>query len=261
MKAAEHPLYRTYSNMKTRCYNPKNVAYKNYGGRGIKVCDRWLKSFWMFLVDMGEKPSPKHSLERIDNHGCYSKENCRWATPEEQANNMRPNVLLTHDGQTMTAAQWAKKTGINVATICARVHDFGLSHEEALTRPLRAHNELSADNLRHGNAKPVTFNGETHTLSEWARRLGVKTTTISRRVARLGVERALGEPIEPYRPKSGYEAVGHKSAKPVTFAGETHTTSGWAAKLGIPYATMKWRLKNWGPEKSLSHVVPTGSAS
>lgn len=250
MKAADHPLYACYNNMKTRCYNPRNASYKNYGGRGIKVCDRWLDSFWLFLVDMGEKPSPKHSLDRIDNHGDYSKENCRWATPEEQMNNVRYNVLLTHDGRTMTATEWAREIGIGVSTIYARINDFGMSHSEALTRPIRDHNLIS-DNLRHSNAKPVTFNGETHTLSEWARRLGVKTTTISRRVARLGVERALGEPIEPYRPKGGYEMVGHKSAKPIAFNGETHTTSGWADKLGIPYATMKWRLKNWGPERAL----------
>lgn len=75
--------------MKSRCYNKNNISYKNYGDRGIKVCDRWLNSFENFLKDMGEKPSDKHSLDRIDISGGYEPSNCRWATPEEQAVNKR----------------------------------------------------------------------------------------------------------------------------------------------------------------------------
>lgn len=81
------PEYRTWAQMKTRCTNPKAVSYKYYGGRGITVCDRWMNNFAAFLEDMGLRPSPKHSLDRIDNNGDYEPGNCRWATMAEQMAN------------------------------------------------------------------------------------------------------------------------------------------------------------------------------
>lgn len=87
-------LYQTWSDMKQRCYNPNNKAFKYYGERGIAVCDEWKNSFKQFMADMGERPSKEYSLDRVDNDKGYSKDNCRWATKKEQMNNKRQRVSL-----------------------------------------------------------------------------------------------------------------------------------------------------------------------
>lgn len=81
------PEYRTWCAMKERCSRPKNISYKNYGAKGIKVCERWRTSFENFIADMGNKPSPKHTIDRIDPSGDYEPDNCRWATYKEQFDN------------------------------------------------------------------------------------------------------------------------------------------------------------------------------
>jgi hypothetical protein len=83
------PEYNSWRNMKARCHNPSHNRYHDYGGRGITVCDKWSDSFAVFLEDMGEKPTPTHSIDRIDNEGSYKPDNCRWATPTEQNRNHR----------------------------------------------------------------------------------------------------------------------------------------------------------------------------
>ncbi len=85
--------YNTWASMKERCVNTKYWAYKNYGARGIKICDRWLNSFENFFADMGKRPTPNHSIDRIDNDGNYELSNCRWATRKEQNNNRRNNII------------------------------------------------------------------------------------------------------------------------------------------------------------------------
>ena|SRR5579859_6660637 len=100
--------YYAWMNIKGRCYNPKDINYKNYGGRGIKVCDRWLESFENFLADMGPKPSSKHSIDRFpDNDGDYGPGNTRWATRAEQSRNTSRNKRLTIGGETKLLIDWS----------------------------------------------------------------------------------------------------------------------------------------------------------
>lgn len=120
-------IYEIWVSMKKRCDNPRAAAYKEYGGRGIKVCRRWMK-FENFLKDMGEPPN-ELSLDRIDNNKGYNKKNCRWATRAEQANNKRNNIWITYNGERKTIANWAKKIGISKNVIYYRFKR-GLSIED-----------------------------------------------------------------------------------------------------------------------------------
>jgi hypothetical protein len=87
----QSPEYRCWVDLKQRCTNPRNRRYADYGGRGIAVCERWLNSFTAFLADMGQRPGPEYSLDRVDNDGPYAPGNCRWATQSEQQRNRRDN--------------------------------------------------------------------------------------------------------------------------------------------------------------------------
>lgn len=127
------PEYANWESMKDRCYNGNCPAYKHYGGRGIIVCDRWKSSFESFYADMGSKPTPKHSIDRIDVNGNYEPSNCRWANQSEQMNNTRSNVLITFNNQTLNITQWAKVTGIANSIISWRIKK-GWSIEKSLTQ-------------------------------------------------------------------------------------------------------------------------------
>lgn len=96
-------------------------SYADYGGRGIRVCERWASSFEAFLADMGPKPGPEYSIDRIDVNGDYEPGNCRWATSGQQANNTRRNRRFTHDGLTMTLTEWAARIGISISALHGRL--------------------------------------------------------------------------------------------------------------------------------------------
>lgn len=127
------PEYGVWMNMNQRCKNQLNVAWKNYGGRGITVCERW-NNFALFYADMGPRPTPKHTLERLDNDAGYGPENCSWETRTVQNNNSRNNRLLTIDGKTMNVSEWARHAGLRVGLIRARLN-YGWSDERAVKEP------------------------------------------------------------------------------------------------------------------------------
>lgn len=126
--------YNVWLNIRRRCLDPSTSNFKNYGGRGIKVCDRWL-SFENFCADMGPRPSPAHSIDRKENDGDYCPENCRWATRSKQMNNMRTNRRISSGGITQTLAEWSRATGINRRTLAQRI-DNGWTAEEAVSTPV-----------------------------------------------------------------------------------------------------------------------------
>lgn len=112
------PEYWCWAHIKSRCYNISDNAYYNYGGRGIKVCERWLNSFEIFLEDMGLRPSPLHSIDRFpDVNGDYKPSNCRWATILEQNRNQRKNKLIEFNGEFMLLVDWSKRFGVNSGRI------------------------------------------------------------------------------------------------------------------------------------------------
>jgi hypothetical protein len=113
------PEYTVWKLMRQRCMNINEPRFKDYGGRGISICERW-NSFENFYADIGRRPSGA-SIERIHNQLGYSPGNCRWANSMEQANNKRNNHLLTANGETMTMAQWARRIGIDYATLKQRI--------------------------------------------------------------------------------------------------------------------------------------------
>ena len=126
--------YQTWARMFQRCTNPRNPAFKDYGGRGITICERW-DAFELFLSDMGPKP-PGRSLDRIDNNGPYSPENCRWATTQEQARNRRSTKPITWMGETLTITEWAKRLNMNFDMLYTRLVKRGWPVEKAMRRPL-----------------------------------------------------------------------------------------------------------------------------
>lgn len=127
--------YITWESMKQRCLNPKCKAFANYGGRGIKVCDKWQNSFESFFMDMGIKPS-NASLERIDVNGDYTPENCRWASVKEQSRNKRNTRWIKAFGQTKSLPQWCEEYSMNYKTVERRILK-GWNFERAISQPNR----------------------------------------------------------------------------------------------------------------------------
>ena len=125
----EAPEYRAWAALRNRCSNPNHDAYKNYGGRGIKVCERW-NDFLAFLEDMGPRPSPKHSIDRINNDGNYEPDNCRWATRSEQCRNMRAGTQGKSPIKGVSWDSFAKKWRAQIRNNKLRIRTGYFSTEE-----------------------------------------------------------------------------------------------------------------------------------
>lgn len=164
---SEYDIWRL---MNRRCQNQKDKDYPQYGGRGVKVCDRWIgaNGFQNFLEDMGTRTSKSHSIDRKDVDGDYEPGNCRWATAKEQNRNKRNNRNLTFQGRTQCLTAWAEEFKINRETLARRL-DAGWTIYAAASgmdqRPTL-----------------LTLGQETKSLSQWARETGISRSTLNRRL-------------------------------------------------------------------------------
>lgn len=169
MRRRKTKEYRCWEGMIERCTNPNKKKWKDYGGRGIRVCERWTQSFENFLADMGEAPSDDLSIDRIDNDGNYELHNCRWATRTQQARNNRQNRIVTINSESKPLIEWIESAGQSEGTVHARLQR-GWSEEEAVLVP--------------PNKRMVEINGVTKTLAEWIRDVGAKYNTVLYRLRR-----------------------------------------------------------------------------
>lgn len=165
-----HPVYNIWLAMKDRCYNPNNRFYHRYGGRGISVCALWRRDYSAFIAYMGKRPSPKHSLDRIDNNKGYYPGNVRWATRHQQSHNTSANVFIRFRGKTLSLHEWAEELNIPYGMILQRRH-----------RGLPVHKILAPRTTRVRSSK-VRFGGKAMSLREWAAHSGVKYATLWRRL-------------------------------------------------------------------------------
>ena len=140
---AEHSEQGIWYGMVFRCTNEKYDRYMDYGGRGIKVCDRWIgeEGFKNFLSDMGPRPSSRHTIDRYpNNNGDYEPSNCRWALPKQQSRNMRSNAFYEFDGESLCISEWAERYGIGPQVLARRIK-LGWPMEIALTQPVKKYNK------------------------------------------------------------------------------------------------------------------------
>ena len=161
--------HNAWVDMKQRCFNPNHKRYADYGGRGIKVCDRWKNSFENFFADMRLKPTDKHSIDRINNSNGYCPENCRWSTKKDQQNNQRSNRFITIGCVTLTIAQWTIEMGFSKTVIANRLK-YGWSELEAVTIPVG------------GKLRLITIGSVTLSIAEWTKKMNFGQSVIQSRL-------------------------------------------------------------------------------
>ena len=204
-RMSKTPEYQAWHHAKRRCNDPSSRDYKDYGAKGIKVSPLWESDFLMFFQELGPRPTPQHSLDRIDGAKGYVPGNVRWATKEQQAQN-RPGFvrLIVHNDQAMTVAEWARATGIPAPTLYNRMNRE--QPPATVLSPVKAPTGTPP--------RILTCNGKTNSLKGWARVAGLKPTTLRERLKRgWTLEHALTHQPEPrYWASSHPEKHGSETA-------------------------------------------------
>ena len=166
------PVYNIWAGIVRRCTKPSASRYSYYGGRGIKVCDRWL-DFENFYKDMGDRPTQKHQIDRIDNGGDYCPDNCRWATASQNARNRRSSRRINHLGENHSLTGWAEKFDKKPQTVIDRVTQLGWSIDEALS---------TESGKKIKQERIVEHNGFSMNLTDWAKYVGLTKGCLWRRL-------------------------------------------------------------------------------
>lgn len=226
--------YATWCRMHTRCSNEKIRDYPNYGGRGIRVCERWsgVDGFIRFLEDMGRRPSALHSIDRIDNDGNYEPGNCRWAKQVMQVMNRRTSSLYTHAGETKTIGAWAKHFGLPQTTLRYRLLIKKMSFLEAVGKP-----------VERRNLAKIEYGGRMVSLSELAKITGVPYDVLHGRLNN-------GMPLEEAIKSAPLRVRRHTLA----YAGVTKSLVEWAKLTGIGEDALRSRIikSKWTAERALT---------
>lgn len=170
------PEYQSWRGMKERCSNPKNIHWHLYGGKGIKVCDRWIGDLLAFYEDMGPRPEGM-SLDRIDSNGNYCPENCRWADANTQAFNTCTTRQITFEGETLSLNRMADKYGHGEATVRYRLNQ-GWSIEDALLLP------VGDQRVYNKHSELIEYDGQVLTMKGHADRYGINIETVRSRLGR-----------------------------------------------------------------------------
>lgn len=264
-KTAEYAIWR---GIRTRCNNPTTRAYKDYGGRGIFVCESWDKpdGFVAFMSDMGPRPLGC-SVERRDNDGPYSPDNCYWATRAEQNRNRRNNHYIEVNGKSQTIKDWANELGCTPASIYRRLK-LGWPAERAVTQPMpKATGEgnskpevvlrpyVNGTKLTQGDAEKIRSLYPDHSYADLARMYSVDRKTIANILKGLSFnDDGSYKPVE-HDWKSAGRAKIKRTSRLITANGQTKTLSEWAKELGVAPNTMQGRMKSgWTEQDVVTNV-------
>lgn len=185
-------LYSIYYGIRARCYNTNQPGYIHYGGRGIKMCYEWENNFYAFqswALNHGYQDGL--SIDRIDNDGDYSPNNCRWVNNTQQQNNKRNNRTCTIQGVTKTLSEWSEIYHINLHTIYGRLRN-GWDIVKAITQPSKGKRNIM-----------ITYNGRTQNIPAWSKELGIPEHALRVRIVdyRWDIDRAMTEPIQIHTKK------------------------------------------------------------
>lgn len=233
-RAGNTPTYDTWKAMNARCASDNPSTHKHYKGRGITVCERWTgpEGFKNFLEDMGERPTPVHTLDRKENDKGYYKDNCRWATQQEQQRNKREQKLYTHNGKTQCATAWAEELGMIPNVLHERLRR-GWGFEVAISRPVGLPRGTAPT---AGNKRLLTHNGRTMTVREWADEMGVRPEVLRGRLEK-------GWSVEDTLTTGGQKRRSADSSRRLlTHDGRTMTILEWSDATGIPAKILVMRL-------------------